>query len=129
MKRFLRQAAVLVAITIVSGSALGVGVVREFQGSSNITTADFEVRAPWILDWRVNSEFSQLLGFEIDLIDARTGRHNGQVLATKRRGNGVKLFEQSGRYRLRITSSLAKWQIKIEEISSEDAKLYTPRGK
>jgi len=128
MRGFFRWAVVFVAICTASLSALGVGVVREFQGSSNSTTAEFEVRAPWILDWRVNGEYSQALGFEIELINARTGRNDGQVLRTKRRGNGVRLFDQSGRYRLRITSSLAKWQIKVEEISSEDAKLYTPRG-
>ncbi|GMR17060.1 MAG: hypothetical protein BMS9Abin32_114 [Gammaproteobacteria bacterium] len=128
MALFLRQVVVFVTIYLVSGSLLGGDVVREFAGNGNTTTAAFEVRAPWLLDWRVNGEYTSLMGFEIDLIDARTGLHAGQVLRTKRKGNGVKLFSESGRYRLRITSSLAKWQIKIEEISREEAKSYTPRG-
>jgi len=128
MNKYIKKSAIAAALCLVSLNVPGIGVVREFQGNSNMTTAEFEVQAPWILDWRVNGEYSQMLGFEIDLINARNGLHDGKILKTKRRGNGVKLFDKSGRYRLRITSSLAKWQIIVEEISREDAKLYTPRG-
>lgn len=128
MKNPVRQIAVLGIFVFLTGNALGLGVVREFQGTGNTTTAEFEVQAPWLIDWRVNGEYSQALGFEVDLMDARTGRLAGRVLKTKTRGNGVRLFDQGGRYRLRVTASLAKWQLKVEEISREDAKLYTPRG-
>jgi len=128
MKIFVRQSALLALLLLLAGSAASLGVVREFHGSGNTTTAEFEVRAPWLIDWRVNGEYSQALGFEVDLMDARTGLLTGRVLKTKRRGNGVRLFEESGHYRLRVTASLAKWQIKVQEISREDAKLYTPSG-
>ena len=127
MNTNLRMTIPVVALCLFSASATGLGVVREFQGSASITTPEFEARAPWIIDWRVNGEYSQALGFEITLIDARTGLHLGQALKTKQRGNGVRLFDTSGRYRLRIISSLANWRIKVEELSREDAKLYTPR--
>lgn len=116
------------ALCLASSVAVGTGLVREFQGTASTTTAEFIVDAPWVLDWRVNGDYSQALGFEISLVDGRTGLHAGRVLKTKTRGNGVKLFDRSGRYRLRIDAALAKWQIKIIEISEADAKLYTPRG-
>lgn len=110
-------------------SAAGaIGVVREFSGTDSVTTADFEVTAPWIIDWRSNGDFPAMLGFEVSLIDATTGMHVGQVAkVVERAGNGVSLFGKSGRYRLRINSTLARWHIKVEEISAEDAKLYTPK--
>ena len=117
-----------IVLTFLWSSATGVGVIREFQGSRSTTTAEFVVRAPWILDWRVNGEYSNVLGLDIDLLNAKTGLHAGRVLKTKRVGNGVKLFNESGRFKLRIDASHARWQIKVEEISKADAELYTPRG-
>lgn len=127
MIRFTTRLLLCAALFLASISATGTGVVREFQGSASTTTAEFFVDAPWVLDWRVNGNYTQALGFEISLIDGRTGRHAGQVLKTKTRGNGVRLFEQGGRYRLRVDASLARWQIKIIEISEAEVKLYTPK--
>ncbi len=62
------------------------------------------------------------------LIDGKTRMHKGVVLRLKRAANGVKLFNEGGTYRFRISSGLAKWHLKVEEISEEEAKLYTPRG-
>jgi hypothetical protein len=44
-------------------------------------------------------------------------------------GNGVKLFEESGTYQLRIDSDLARWQILVKELTEEEAKQYTPKEK
>ncbi|MCI0517604.1 MAG: hypothetical protein L0Y45_07210 [Woeseiaceae bacterium] len=122
------RAAILIFLILVTSIASGIGVVREFSGTDSVTTADFEVTAPWIIDWRSNGDFPAMLGFEVSLIDANTGRHVGQVVKlVERAGNGVSLFEKSGRYRLRVNSTLARWHIKVEEISAEDAKLYTPK--
>lgn len=100
--------------------------VVEFQGSSSMTSERFEVEAPWILDWRVYSDFPQSLTVEIALLDGRTGMHAGQVLQTKEMGNGVKLFNESGSYRLRIDSDLARWHIIVSELTEEEAERYTP---
>ena len=102
-------------------------VVRQFQGSDSTTTAEFKVDGPWLLDWRLNGDYDNLIALDIALIDAATGRHVGQVLHTKYKGNGVKLFSEGGRYQLRVSSTLARWQIKIEQITREEAELYTPR--
>jgi len=117
-----------IVLSFLWSSATGVGVVREFQGSRSTTTPEFNVKAPWILDWRVNGEYSNVIGFDIDLLNAKTGLHAGRILKTKRVGNGVKLFNTSGRFKLRIDASLARWQIKVEELTEEQAEQYTPRG-
>ena len=91
------------------------------------TTAEFVVRAPWILDWRVNSDYQGSLAIEISLVDATTGFHSGLILQTKRPGNGVRLFNKSGKYRFRVSSSLARWSLKVEQLTRAEAELYTPR--
>ena len=111
-----------------ASSVGGAGVVREFSGTASTTTADFEVDGPWILDWRANGDFPAMLGFEVSLIDARNGKHVGRVVKiSDRPADGVSLFKDGGRFRIRVESTLARWHIKIEEISEQDAKLYTPK--
>lgn len=102
--------------------------VAEFKGTGDSTTAIFRVESPWILDWRLDGDFDQLVGLEITLIEAKNSRHVGRVLYTKRRGNGVKLFQTSGLYQLRISSTLARWTVRIEQLTREEAELYTPKG-
>ena len=102
--------------------------VAEFSGDGNATTAIFRVESPWILDWRLDGDFDQLVGLEITLVEARNGRHVGRVLYTKRRGNGVKLFHTAGLYQLRVSSTLARWTVKIDQLTREEAELYSPKG-
>jgi hypothetical protein len=107
---------------IVQGSE----VVRNFSGSGNSETAEFEVEAPWLIDWVVNGDYPQMLGIEVSLIEAKTGTHAGYVLKTKYKGNGVRLFNEGGRFRLRIDASMARWNFKIEQLSRQEAEQYTP---
>lgn len=116
-------ALLLSIVTSVSGSQ----VVREFRGSDNSTTPEFTVEAPWILDWRLDADYEQLVALDVTLIEAKTGRHIGQVLHTKRRGNGVRLFDTSGTFQLRVSGTLARWTLKVEQLTREEAELYTPR--
>jgi hypothetical protein len=102
--------------------------VAEFKGTGNTTTAIFRVESPWVLDWRLDGDFDQLVGLEITLIEAKNSRHVGRVLYTKRRGNGVKLFYTAGLYQLRISSTLARWTVKIDQLTREEAELYTPKA-
>ncbi len=102
-------------------------LVREFSGTGMATTAEFEVRAPWILDWRVNSDYQDSLAIEVSLVDANTGFQSGMILQTKRPGNGVRLFNKGGKYRLRVSSTLARWQLKVEQLTVAEAELYKPR--
>jgi len=120
-------ACAVLAALMAASAAVGKSLVREFSGSGNTTTADFTVEGPWLLDWRLDGTYENLVALDISLIDSRTGRHVGRVLHTKFRGNGVKLFNDGGTFRLRISSTLAKWRVKIEQISPEEAEQYTPR--
>ena len=103
-------------------------LIREFKGDKSITTAEFVVKEPWILDYRVNSNFKESMGLEVSLVDAKTGFLIGRILKTKYAGNGVKMFDMSGRYRLRISSSLTNWNFKIKELSASEAELYSIKG-
>ena len=103
--------------------------VAEFRGSGNTTTAVFRVESPWVLDWRLDGDFDQLLALEITLIEAKNSRHVGRVVYTKRRSNGARLFQQGGLYQLRINSTLARWTVKIEQLTREEAERYTPKAR
>lgn len=102
--------------------------VAEFKGTGDTTTAIFRVESPWVLDWRLDGDYDQMMGLEITLVEARTSRHVGRVVYTKHRSNGVKLFHTAGLYQLRISSTLARWTVRIEQLTREEAELYTPKA-
>ncbi len=52
----------------------------------------------------------------------------GSVLRTKRIGNGVRLFNESGSYRFRVNGSFMNWHLKVIELSRAEAQQYTPRS-
>ena len=119
---------VCVLLAVAGTTAQGATRVTEFKGTGNTTTAIFRVESPWVLDWRLDGDFEQMMGLEITLVEAKTGKHLGRVLYTKRRGNGAKLFNTAGLYQLRISSTLARWTVKIEQLTREEAELYTPKA-
>lgn len=121
----LLSAAIMMPLSVATANAAE--RVKEFRGSGNTTTAIFRVESPWVLDWRLDGDYEQMVALEITLIEARTNKHLGRVVYTKRKGNGVKLFKSSGLYQLRISSSLARWTIKIDQLTPEEAELYTPK--
>ena len=125
----IRTALIITSLLLLAVSSASAKTrVAEFSGTGNSTTAIFRVESPWILDWRLDGDFDQLVGLEITLIEAKTSRHVGRVLYTKRRGNGVKLFRSAGLYQLRISSTLARWTVKIDQLTREEAELYTPKA-
>lgn len=102
-------------------------IVADFRGNESTVTRDFAVESPWLLEWRLDADYEQLTALHIWLVDADTGLSVGRVLRRESRGNGLKLFEQGGRYRLRISSTLARWSIKVRQLTPEEAEQYTPR--
>jgi len=104
-------------------------LVREFTGTGTTTTAEFEVDAPWILDWRVNSDYQNAMAVEISLIDGKTGFLVGRIVQTKRPGDGVRLFHEGGSYRVRVSTTLSRWTVRIEELTKEEVELYEPKQK
>ncbi len=119
-----------IAFIVLASFAASAGaseLVREFSGTKSTTTVEFTVKSPWILDWHLNADYEALVALDITLIDAKTGRHVGLVKQTKRIGNGVRMFHLDGTYRLRISATLARWRIKIEQLTDAEAELYEPR--
>lgn len=127
MRGFFRPLAAAALLLIALATASAADRVQEFRGTGNTTTAIFRVESPWLLDWRLDGDFDELVALDITLVEANSGRHIGRVLHTKRKGNGVKLFNSGGRYQLRISSSLARWTIKIDQLTPEEAELYMPK--
>ncbi|MDH3777293.1 MAG: hypothetical protein OES59_00620 [Gammaproteobacteria bacterium] len=128
----MRKLTILLVATLLTFASMPADAktrVAEFKGSGNMTTAIFRVESPWILDWRLDGDFEAMMGLEITLIEAKTSRHVGRVLYTKHRGNGVKLFHSAGLYQLRISSTLARWSVKIDQLTREEAELYTSKEK
>jgi len=128
----MRKLTILLVATLLTFASMPADAktrVAEFKGSGNMTTAIFRVESPWILDWRLDGDFEAMMGLEITLIEAKTSRHVGRVLYTKHRGNGVKLFHSAGLYQLRISSTLARWSVKIDQLTREEAELYTSKDK
>ena len=124
----MRMLILVLFLVVAAPEASSQTMVREFSGNKSTTTPMFTVEGPWILDWRLDADYEQLVALEISLIEARTGRHVGRVLRTQRKGNGVKLFNESGTFQLRIDTTLARYRIKIQQLTEEEAALYTPRG-
>jgi len=104
-------------------------LVREFSGSRTMQTAEFEVEGPWLIDWRVNSEFAESMGLTVVLLNEPTQTHAGTIMKTKYPGNGLKLFEDGGRYSLKVDAVLANWTIKVIQLTPEEAEAYTPKKK
>ena len=66
------------------------------------------------------------MAIEISLIDSSTGFLSGLIIQTKYVGNGLKLFQEGGKYRFRVSSTLANWYLKVEEITEAEIELYKP---
>lgn len=123
LNRFLICLALLMMSTIAPAEE----TVVEFSGTGNRTTAEFKVDSPWILDWIINSDYDKMVSFDLDLVDAKTGVLVGNILRAKALGNGVRMFNTSGTYRFRINASFVRWNLKVKELTAEEAELYTPR--
>ena len=119
----------LIALAILcvnAPAASGKELIREFRGSESKYTAEFEVRAPWIMDWRVTSDLTPAM--EVALLEAGTGIFVGSALKTKQTGNGVRLFQESGRFQFRVNSTMANWTLRVEQLTPSEAEQYTPIG-
>ena len=122
-----RQLGTTLLFAVLATTAAAKETVKEFRGTTTTTTAPFVVESPWILDWRLDGDYESLIALDITLVEARTGKHVGRVLHTKYKGNGIKLFYESGMYQLRISTTLGRWRIRIEQLTEEEAELYTPK--
>lgn len=127
MNRFLFGSFIFMTLCCFSSTADAKELIQQFKGSESKTTADFEVKAPWIVDWRTSSDYHGQLGFQVDLVSSPRGEYQGRVVTTKWIDNGVKLFNESGRYHLEVRSNLTNWTLRIIQLSREEAEAYTPK--
>jgi len=110
-----------------SPSILAEKLVREFSGSRSLYTATFQANDPWLIDWRVNSSNPRAMSISVSLIDAKTESQAGDVLETRRVGDGLRLITESGVFRFRIDAKETNWTIKVIQLNREEARLYKPK--
>lgn len=128
---FRKLAIFTVTLALTSGTPIAAGaeeLVREFKGTESTITSTFDVDGPWLLDWRVNSDYSRFMAVDIILLDGQTGFQVGRVKHKKEPDNGLRLFKTGGRYKVRVDSSHTRWQVKIIQITEAEAESYTPKG-
>ena len=127
MSRTLRRVLGGLALTVITASASAGEIIATFEGSGDRTTRTFEVDGPWLLTWRVSSEYRMQTAFELTLLNGDTGLFESRVLRIRRTASGLKLFEETGRFQFRVNANFADWYLQIEQISeAEKAELERP---
>lgn len=129
MNRFLVSITLFLTMCCFSSTTLAKELIREFKGTESKVTADFEVRAPWIVDWRLTGDYPGQMALNVNLMSAPTGEYEGKIVTTKYVDNGVKLFlEESGTYRFRVDATLVNtWTLRVEQLTQEEASQYKPK--
>lgn len=128
----MQQIIVSMVLVLFAGTALDAQaeeLVREFSGSRTTETAEFQAKAPWLIDWRVNSEYPDSMGVAVSLAYGVTGYYAGKVFKTKSPGNGVRLMQESGSFKFKVDSTIANWTLKVIQLTPEEAELYKPKEK
>lgn len=129
MNRFLVSLLIFATVICFSSVANSRELIAEFKGSSSKDTAAFEVEAPWIVDWRVSGDYPGQMAVHVDLATAPLGEHVGKIVTTKYVHNGVKLFDEGGRFYFKVNSSLANWTLRVEQLTREEAATFKPKEK
>jgi hypothetical protein len=110
-----------VAIASVAAMPTTASDTVRFTGKGNDRTAVFRTSGPWTLDWSIASDFPLLANFEMRLHDGASGEFTGTVIQLEGTGNGLKLFEDGGEFRLSIVASNVVWELEIAEVTVEQA--------
>jgi len=116
-----------IALALASQGVKAEEPVAQFSGESAGNTAEFTVESPWLMDWLVSGDPGQYEVVDVALINAVTGAYEGVAIKTKTAGNGVRLFEQAGRYYFRVDASMMKWNIKVVQLTPQEAEQYKPK--
>ena len=128
MKRFLFCFTVITVLCFLSFTANSKELVKEFKGTGDKVTAEFEVKAPWIVDWRTQGDYPGQMAVEVSLLTV-TGEYVGKIVTTKYVDNGVKLFNEGGRFVFQVDSSLSSWTLRVEQLTRQEAETYTVKEK
>lgn len=126
MNRFLFSFTILIVFCCYTSLANSRELIKEFKGSESRTTAEFVVKAPWIVDWRTTGDYPGTMAMDVHLITSPGEEYVGKVAATKWVQDGVVLFNEGGRYKLKVDSNLLNWTLRVEELSRQEAETFTP---
>ena len=129
MKNVLLGFVVFTVLCFASVNSHGKELIKEFTGSESKTTVEFEVEAPWIVDWRTRGDYPGQMAVNVNLLDAKSGEYIGKIVTTKYVHNGVRLFKESGLYRFQVDSTLASWTLRVEQLTRAEAETYKPKPK
>jgi len=122
--------AILLALLFgLAPSAHAKELIKQFSGSVSADTPEFEVLAPWIVEWRITGERNPAAAVTISMIDADTGAVKGLVLRTRAASESAKLFKHSGHYYFHMDANKMNWALRVIEVSPEEAKQYEPKEK
>ena len=130
--KYLKKTVVIAAVSLMMAvPASAERVVRDFSGSSSTVTEEFVVEAPWIVEWRMMTDYEFQTALDIALIDASNGSFIGGIKSGTRQnvtrpGSGIRMFDMDGRFKFRISSSFARWRIRVIQLTEEEAEQYTP---
>lgn len=127
MKKFLFSLTVFTVLTGFTINASSRELIMEFKGSGSKATAAFEVKAPWIVDWRVYGDYPGQMAVNVELVSSPLGEYLGKIVTTKYVDNGVRLFHEGGRYRFQVNATLADWTLRVEQLTREEAEAYKPK--
>ena len=111
---------------LLSTSAFSARVVAEFDGSQSTTTRSFKVNGPWLLTYRIRSDYPSQTAFELGLLDNDKGFYDSRIMKIKYTTSGLKLFNKSGRFSFRVTAEFADWHLKVEQLTQEEADAMVP---
>lgn len=129
MNRFRFSFVISAVLCCFSSVANSKELIKEFKGSESRTTAEFVVKAPWIVDWRTTGDYPGSMAVEVNLVTSPGGQYVGKIVSTKWIDNGVKLLNEGGKYRLVVNSNLINWTLRVEQLTREEAETYTPKEK
>ena len=129
MNRFLFSFVISTVLCCFSSVASSKELIKEFKGSESRTTAEFEVKAPWIVDWRTTGDYPGSMAVEVNLVTSPGGQYVGKIVSTKWIDNGVKLLNEGGKYKLVVNSNLINWTLRVEQLTRQEAETYTPKEK
>lgn len=116
------------ALALTAQSASAKELVAEFSGPSEGPTPEFEVKAPWILDWLIAGDPAEYNAADISLYNVETGSYEGTVLRTENAGNGVRMFDEGGRFYFQVNASMMDWVLKVYQLTPDEAKQFKPKS-
>ena len=129
MNRFLLSFIILAGLCCFLSVAESRELIKEFKGSESRTTAEFKVKAPWIVDWRTTGDYPGTMAMDVHLVISPGGEYVGKVATTKWVHDGVRLFDEGGVYRVRVDSNLLNWTIRVEQLSRQEAETFIAKEK